>query len=156
MACLSIRILGGFQAHLDEVPVAGFRSDKARALLAYLATESDRPHARDSLAWLLWPDCPNELGRTNLRSALSNLHKIIDEPPGFPPHLIIERETVRFNLFGDYWSDVAVLLSLSSGMLVGIDRMERLENAARLYHGDFLQGIAVRDSSVFEDWAGLK
>jgi DNA-binding SARP family transcriptional activator len=55
MTRLSIRLLGGFQVDMDGVPIVDFRSDKVRALLAFLAVEADRPHAQ-SLAWLLWPD----------------------------------------------------------------------------------------------------
>jgi hypothetical protein len=32
-----------------------FKSNKVRALLAYLAVEMDRPHRREVLAGLLWP-----------------------------------------------------------------------------------------------------
>jgi DNA-binding SARP family transcriptional activator len=38
--------LGPFHVTLDGKPVAGFESNKVRALLAYLAVEADRPHSR--------------------------------------------------------------------------------------------------------------
>jgi hypothetical protein len=45
MARLSIRLLGPFQVTLDGEPAVGFRSDKVRALLAYLCVEmTRRPH----------------------------------------------------------------------------------------------------------------
>jgi hypothetical protein len=56
MAQLALALLGPFQVTLDGVPVAGFESQKVRALLTYLAIEADRPHARDALAGLLWPN----------------------------------------------------------------------------------------------------
>jgi len=46
MAHLSLSFLGPFQATLDGQPLNGFDSDKVRALLAYLAVESDRAHRR--------------------------------------------------------------------------------------------------------------
>ena len=55
MASLSIRLLGPPQVSLAREPVAGLRSDKALALLAYLAVESDRAHRREKLAGMLWP-----------------------------------------------------------------------------------------------------
>ena len=58
MTLLSVRTLGPFQVLLDGEPVTGFDSDKVRALLAYLALEADRPHRREKLAGLLWPDYP--------------------------------------------------------------------------------------------------
>ena len=58
MARLSLALLGPLQITLDGQPVSGFEYNKARALLAYLAVEADRPHHRDALVGLLWPDCP--------------------------------------------------------------------------------------------------
>ena len=43
---MEIKLLGTFQVRLDGELLTGFRSDKARALLAYLAVESTRPHRR--------------------------------------------------------------------------------------------------------------
>ena len=57
---------------LDSQPIAGFESNKVRALLAYLAIETDRPHSRDELVGLLWPEQPDATARANLRQALAN------------------------------------------------------------------------------------
>jgi len=62
--------LGAFHVTLDGLPVTAFHSDKVRALLAYLAVESSRPHCRESLAGLLWPDWPDASARKNLTNAL--------------------------------------------------------------------------------------
>jgi DNA-binding SARP family transcriptional activator len=40
MARLSLSLLSPFQATLDGEPVTGFATNKARALLAYLAVEA--------------------------------------------------------------------------------------------------------------------
>ena len=53
---LSLTLLGAFQITLDGEPVTGFESDKVQALLVYLALEADRPHRRDTLAEMFWPD----------------------------------------------------------------------------------------------------
>ena len=58
MARLSLSLLGPFQVTLDREPVTSLESNKVRALLAYLAVEADRPHRRQSLVGLLWPDRP--------------------------------------------------------------------------------------------------
>ena len=60
MARLHLTLLGAFQATLDGGPVRAFGYDKVRALLAYLATESERPQRRERLAGLLWR-LPREL-----------------------------------------------------------------------------------------------
>jgi hypothetical protein len=70
LARLAIRLLGSFQATADGEPVTGFETVKARALLAYLAVESDRPHRRELLAEMLWPERPIGAARANLRHTL--------------------------------------------------------------------------------------
>jgi DNA-binding SARP family transcriptional activator len=89
MAHLSLSLLGLFQAELDGQQVTGFESNKVRALLAYLATEADRPHARQALAGLLWPDYTDRSALNNLRSALANLRHAIGDQQTKPPFLII-------------------------------------------------------------------
>jgi len=47
---LRLSFLGPFQVTLDGKLVSSFEADKVRALLAYLAVESSRPHRREQLA----------------------------------------------------------------------------------------------------------
>jgi hypothetical protein len=49
MARLSARLLGTLQVTLRGTPVTDFESDKERALLAFLAEESQQPHRREKL-----------------------------------------------------------------------------------------------------------
>ena len=74
MARLVLRQLGAPEVRLDNAPISGLASNKVRALLCYLAIENRRPHRRETLAGLLWPDYPERSARTNLSSALSSLH----------------------------------------------------------------------------------
>ena len=46
-----------------------FESGKVRALLAYLAVESQQPHSREALAELLWPNHPE--GSTCRQSSIA-------------------------------------------------------------------------------------
>ena len=85
MAKLSLSLLGPFQVVLGGQPVIGFKSNRVRALLAYLAVEADKPHRRESLAGLLWPDWPDRDALSNLRYALSDLRGAIGDRETEPP-----------------------------------------------------------------------
>lgn len=72
---LALRLFGPGVLLADGVAV---RTHSARtfALLAYLALEPERPHARDTLVDLLWPDLPQASGRQSLRQALYSLRAV--------------------------------------------------------------------------------
>jgi DNA-binding SARP family transcriptional activator len=107
MAHLSISLLGAFQVCHDGQPVTEFDSNKARGLLAYLAVEADRPHAREALSALLWPDWPQDSATNSLRNALAGLRRAIHDQEADPPYLLITREDIQFNVHSDVWVDVA-------------------------------------------------
>ena len=109
---LSIWLLGPPQVRLDRESVSDLRSDKALALLAYLAVESDRAHRREKLAGMLWPDYTESSARANLRRALADLRQAIGDHHATPPYLHITRETIQFNTDSDYWLDVDAFSAL--------------------------------------------
>ncbi|NIO72251.1 MAG: tetratricopeptide repeat protein, partial [Anaerolineae bacterium] len=153
MAHLLLSLLGPFQVTLDGEPVTSFESDKVRALLAYLAVEADRPHHREVLAGLLWPDWPDRAARTNLRNALANLRKAIGDRQATPPFLLITRETIQFNTASDYWLDVTAFTEMVEADKTHPSAIDQLEQAVALYRGSFLEGFSVGDSPAFEEWA---
>jgi len=153
MASLSISLLGGVSVYQDGRPVNSFESNKARALLAYLATETDRPHSREKLASLLWPDMPEQAARNNLRYTLSNLRKVIGDLQTSQPILSISQQTIQLNLEQDIEVDVLTFnLRLAQSPLT----IANLEEAIRLYRGDFLEGFSISGDTAFEEWAILK
>src|SRR5512137_956885 len=77
MSRLVVRLLGGFRVELDGEVVYDFETDKARALLAYLVVEADRPHRRETLAGLLWPDRPDTVARARLRQTLFRVRQAL-------------------------------------------------------------------------------
>jgi len=152
MARLAVRLLGPFEVTLDGKPAAGFRSDKVRALLAYLCIETAGPHRRERLAGLLWPDLPEGSARTNLRHALANLRQVIGDRRAAPEFLSITAQTIQLNTPGSVWSDAAAVSHLLSA---GPPRIHHMEQAAALYRGDLLEGFSLPDSPLFEEWALL-
>ena len=110
MAHLSLSLLGSFWAALDGQPIKSFKSNKVRALLAYLAVEADRPHRRERLAGLLWPDWPDKDALSNLRYSLSDLRRAIGDRVADPPFLLISRDSIQFNPSSDYKLDVKAFI----------------------------------------------
>ena len=158
MARLEIFLLGSFQATLDSEPLTNFESDKARALLAYLAVESDRPHRREALAGLLWPDTSEQTARTNLRSALANLRQVLHDHQASPSFLLVTRQTIQLNPESDYWLDVDAFRSEANirgakGEAALPICIPELRTAIESYRGQFLAGFYVRDALLFEEWA---
>ena len=147
MGRLSLALLGSFQATLDSRPITKFASDKVRALLAYLAVEADRPHRREALAGLLWPDWPDASALTNLRNALSSLRKAIGDRETVAPVVLADRETVQFNSAGDAWVDVQAFRSLTDPH----QPIDGLEHGIALYRGPLLEGFSC-DCGPFEEW----
>lgn len=155
---LSLTLMGPFEALLDGGVIAGFQSKKVCALLAYLAVEMARPHARETLAGMLWPDVTEVCAHHSLNQALSNLRRILCNPATTPSFLIFAPQTVQFNRNSDHWLDVEEF-----GRLVdwGIGKLDggnegRLEQAVALYRGPFLEGFSLADCPAYEEWIILQ
>jgi DNA-binding SARP family transcriptional activator len=155
MAHLSLSLLGSLEVTMDGEPVTGFESNKVRALLAYLAVEADRPHRREALATLLWPNRPDRAARANLRRDLSSLRRAVGDHRSQPPFLNITRGAIQFNSASDCWVDVAAFRALADPDRPGGSTTEELQEAVALYRGPFLEGFSLRDSPPFDDWALL-
>jgi len=147
MARLSLSFLGGCAVALDGAPAPRFAREKARALLAYLALESDRAHARSELAALFWPEQGEESARTNLRQTLAALRDALGDEAA-SAWLETTHETIRFLPSADVMLDVAAFRRLASPTA---DERALVE-ALALYRGELLAGVEVRDSPAWDDW----
>ena len=160
MSRLVMAFLGPILVTRDSSPATGFEYDKVRALLAYLALEPERPHRREALGGLLWPDQPEKAARDGLRNALATLRQAIGDDIAQPAHLLISRETVQFNAVSDYTLDVAEF----SRRLASAGRHRHrnpdtcrvcaagLREAAEWYRGPLLAQFSLADSAEFESW----
>src|SRR5690349_23025563 len=70
MSQLRNYFFGPLRVTRDDNSLLGFESGKTGGLLAYLVVEANRPHHREALAALLWPDQPDTAARQSLRQAL--------------------------------------------------------------------------------------
>ncbi|MGD2144417.1 MAG: BTAD domain-containing putative transcriptional regulator [Anaerolineae bacterium] len=163
MARLCVHLLGPFEVTLDSESVTRFETEKVRALLAYLAAESGRPHRREFLSEMLWPDRPQGAARANLRHALSTLRGTIGDrsrsskPDPDPPFLLVTRTTLQLNPAANAWVDTVAFLELLQGPTPAARLpTAQLEEAVGLYRGSFLEDISVADSATFHEWVLLK
>lgn len=161
MSQLTLALLGSFQLTRDGVLIDNFRSNKVRALLAYLAVEAGRPHTRVKLANLFWPDVGEATARTYLRHALANLRYLFGNGQNAPSFLITERESVQLTPTAQWSCDVDDLLAILSqaltvkGKLTHQEWAPKLQSALSLYRGAFLDGLALYDADPFDEWARL-
>ena len=160
---LDLALLGPVRVAIGDRSITHFDYDKVPALLAYLMVEADRPHTRDELAALLWPESSEDAARRSLRVALTRLRHTIADQAAHPPLLLIDRTTIRINPAANYTLDVAQferLLALveqhghTSGPLCETCATH-LAEAVALYGGEFLVQVRVRDSVAFEEWVTL-
>jgi len=156
MAKLTIKLFGPFQAELDGQPLSDFRSDKVRALLAYLAVSSQRPWSRSFLADLFWSDYPEESAQSNLSNSLWNLRSVIGDIHNRSEFIILNRSTLQFNPKSDYWLDVATFnelidTSIKPGSSDQGPLLSNFEMALSLSQADFMEGFTI-DSPPFETW----
>ncbi|MEZ4864298.1 MAG: BTAD domain-containing putative transcriptional regulator [Caldilineaceae bacterium] len=152
MATLTLRLLGDIQITHGGEPINDFVTRKAQALLLYLAT-TQMPQSRDRVASLLWPEMAVQQARNNLRRILPNLRKLMGD------HLTIDYQAVTFNRNAPYVLDIEVFTSTppasSNGDLTTMD-LALLEEKAKLYRGEFLEGFHIGDSPEFEEWMLLE
>ena len=150
--CLFVRVLGPLDVSLGTEPVTAFESDKVRALLAYLIVESDRPHLRETLAEFFWPDRPPGAALGNLRHALTILRRAIADYQADPPFLLVNRQSIQFNVSSKVWVDSFIFLQNMTRTPDSRAGFDALEGAVSLMRGSFLEGISAGDSTHLEEW----
>lgn len=151
MTHLTLSFLGSFHASTAREPRLKFESDKARALLAYLAVEQARPHERSSLAALFWPEQPDRLALRNLTQTLSRVRRAIHDRRESSSFFLISYQSIQFDAAAHHQLDVADFARLlASGLPAQIER------AVALYQGEFLAGFHLPDSPEFETWLLFK
>lgn len=153
MSALSIHLFGKFGAHCDNQLVQGLDACKVQELLSYLLIYRDRPHARETLAGMLWGESSTEKSKKYLRQALWQLQTALDgQGRSNGGHmLVVEHDWVQFNLNADLWFDVArfeqayALAQGSSGCDMEANQTQAIQLALQLYRGDLLEGW-------YQDW----
>lgn len=136
---LTLNLLGPFEAHRSDGRAVDLSSRKALALLAYLAVESGRPHARELLASLLWGETGEERARHNLRQALSKIRRTCGDV------IVSQGDAVQLDT-GLCGTDVVELEALA-----GSEDTGELQACLDLFRGELLDGLSIREPE-YEDW----
>src|SRR5437588_11368884 len=82
-----IQLFGQLRAETEDRVVARFPTQKSAALLAYLAYHLERPHPREKLIDLLWPDVELDSGSNSFNVALYSLRRLLEAPVSLAPVL---------------------------------------------------------------------
>lgn len=136
---LRLRTFGAVYLERDQAPLGGAHSQRRRlALLAYLAAAESAAITREKLIALLWPESDEASGRHSLSQLLYALRHDLGADA-----LVIDSETVRLNpaLLPSDVHDFAEAL-----------RAGKLEDAAHVYRGGFLDGFHVDDAPELGRW----
>ena len=162
---LNLKFLGTFHITFANGHEPAIETAKAKALFAYLATENDRPHLREQLAAMFWPEADQKAALQSLRQAIYGLRRQFkplsaNGAPEESPYLTITRQDVAFAFESEHWSDVELFTSILRSTQQHTHRqldscpecIAQLENAVGLYRGAFLLGFTLPDANLFEEW----
>lgn len=135
---LNLALLGPTRIFWQDQSTPDLSSGKAQALLAYLAVNG-RTHARHTLADLLWGSLADADALRNLRGVVMKLRQAVGD------YLLVTNTTLAFNRELPHRLDVLNFEELAR-------QPEQLPAAIRLYRGDFLSDLQVRQAPAFEAW----
>lgn len=158
---IRIFCFGGFRIELEGGKTIQFSTDKSRALLVYLAVESDRAFRRSHLAGLLWSETGEEQGLHNLRQTLSLLRKVWEKLEVDDPLLLTDRDTVQLNPSIQLQVDLCAFENTLSEAYQYFQNHKDLTNlnirqlikALDYFRAPFLDRYELNNSQLFDEWA---
>jgi DNA-binding SARP family transcriptional activator/predicted ATPase len=147
-----IQMLGGLRLTHRERVVTTVNTNRLQALLAYLALDTGVLQSREHLAFVFWPDSTESQARTNLRQLLHHLRSALPDGGKF---LETDSQNILWRPTSEFAIDVAEFEraasraeeAASGGDIAG--SRKELEEAARLYGGDFMP-------SLYDEWAEVE
>lgn len=136
MSRYEIKLFGGLEVLRDGEPITHFRTQRAKAIVAYLAL-FPRQHLRETVCDAIWPDATIDEARSRLRQELSVLRKTLELPGSEGEFLVADRLTLALKP-GTFTTDVAAF--------------ERALRAGDWHRaGELVTGPLLRD--CYDEWA---
>lgn len=142
---LYIRLLGRFEVLRagQRVPERAWRSQNAKAMLAYLALEGEV--SRDRLVATFWPDCEYERARHNMNSTIRYIRQALqDSEPGTEPIIVYRHGFYAIDPRTSFKIDVDEFRSLLSKAREAREATKAASyyrEAIGLYRGEFMEGF---------------
>jgi DNA-binding SARP family transcriptional activator len=142
------RVSGNHERAGDQERIWSELGCAGRRLAGFLLTFPDRPHRRDRLIDLFWPDLEAERGRRALNSATWRLRKLLAASPDYREGRVLRTVGSDTVFERTSWLDVdtwALLHATSAALKKPLDTLEPTEIRSLLavlyrYEGPFLDG----------------
>ena len=148
MATLQVRLFGRFSLARDGEALSTLGPHKVQEVLAYLLLFRGRPHARETLAGVLWGDTTTAQSKKHLRQALWQLQGALraGTPSSRRAVLLVSPDWVQVNPAAYLWIDVVQLeeadVAFRGARTEDLDAAaaQMMERAVDLYGGELLEG----------------
>ena len=127
-----VRLLGAVQAFDGTERIDRLPARAVAALLARLASQPERAHAREELVELLWPGVALDVGRNRLRQALSTLKSLL-EPRDRPGATAVIADRLHLRV-------APGAIECDAHRFERLVRDGRDDEALALYGGEFMPG----------------
>jgi DNA-binding SARP family transcriptional activator len=148
--------LGKFSVKCNGKTLRAFESKKPCELFCYLLLYRGRPHHREFLASLLWPDRTKSQSLKYLRHALWQLQHALGDSGAENARLLqVEAEWVSLNPDAPFWLDVEELENVyelakgKQGRDLDAPETQVIQQALELYQGNLLEGW-------YQEWCDLE
>ena len=131
---VKIFALGRLLVLKDDAPLVfnGKAQKKSLELLSALIAQGGRDVGMNKLAQLLWPDTDGDTARTNLRTTLLRLRRLIGDAA-----VVHQGSSLSLNE-ECCWLDVWAVEQVCDARVGDLDPMQRVDKLFALYRGEFL------------------
>jgi predicted ATPase/DNA-binding SARP family transcriptional activator len=129
---LLVHLFGGVRLEYEGEHLDIPQRESLLRLLVRLLLDADRPLARKTLAFSMWPDSNEADALANLRRHLHLARNLL--PPALQGLLVISPRTVTWKSSPQYWLDVNEFKQAGNSL-------EAMERAANLYRGELAPGL---------------
>ncbi|PKM82895.1 MAG: hypothetical protein CVU89_01810 [Firmicutes bacterium HGW-Firmicutes-14] len=148
---IHVSCFGVFRVFVNgtEISPSQWKTKKAENLFKFLIINRGQ-HPKERVIEAIWPESEPQLGNASLRMALTHVRKALNLNQHPDDSLILKRGMIYFNpqieLYGDYELFTEIAQGISEKDDSGQETLNLIEQAVKLYRGDFLP------DNLYDDW----